>query len=394
MGKLSLFLVLGFSILYIILGNNSNKLSTNAVENMSDYHANTMAHSVAVSGTNLAANQLFLNGAWAAGYNNVEFENGSFSVGIQVLDAWKNIRKLTTTGTYGGVSKTIEVIYKPSNFSKFAYYSVSESGIHWHAGDTVWGPWHSQDYLTVNRTPVFYGKATTKKGIKYETGFDDPKFYGGFEQGVDVPMPSTSVSTVENLAIDDGWHLTGQDTVYLTFEGDSVKYRNAYNAPPTAYLLSSLANNGILFAQNAVLRIQGTIKGMYTVGSNKRIYIDNDIVYNTDPRIDPTSTDLFGIVTEKDVLVTDTPVNHDGVNIHASIFCKTEGFGAENPGSRPNSGQLHLLGGIQQYYRKLVSNPWPSHGFLKAYRYDTRLMVASPPGYPGTGLMEIITWFE
>ena len=118
MGKYTLFLVFGFSILYMILGNNSNRLSTQSVENMSDYHAKTMAHSIATSGTNLAANQLFLNGAWAAGYSSVEFENGSFGVNIQILDAWKNIRKLTTTGTYGGISKTIEVIYKPSNFSK------------------------------------------------------------------------------------------------------------------------------------------------------------------------------------------------------------------------------------------------------------------------------------
>ncbi len=394
MGKLSLFLVLGFSILYIILGTNSNKLSTQAVENMSDYYANTIAHSIASSGTNLACNQLFLNGLWDDGYTNVNFENGSFTAGIQVLDPWINIRKLTTTGTYGGVTKSIEVVYKPSSFSKFAYYSVSESGIHWHDGDTVWGPWHSQDFLTVNRSPVFYGKVTTKKGIKNETAFDDPKFYGGFEQGVDVPMPTTSISDLENLAVDDGAHFTGQDTVFLTFEGDSVKYRSSYNDPPTAYLLSSLAPNGILFAQNAVLRIQGTIKGKYTVGSNKRILIDNDIVYNTDPRIDPTSTDLFGIVSEKDILVADLPANHDGINLHASIFSKNEGFGAENPATRPNSGQLKLLGGIQQYYRKLVSNPWPAHGFLKAYRYDDRLMVASPPGYPGTGLMEIITWFE
>jgi len=394
MGKYTLFLVFGFSILYMILGNNSNRLSTQSVENMSEYHAKSMAHNIATTGTNLAANQLFLNGAWAAGYNSVTFENGSFSADIQILDAWKNIRKLTTVGTYGDVSKTIEVIYKPSNFSKFAYYSVSESGIHWHDGDTVWGPWHSQDYLTVNRSPVFYGKVTTKKGIKYETGSDDPKFYGPFEAGVDVPMPSTSVSEVEALALANGAHFSGQDTVYLTFKGDSVLYRSSYSAPDSAMLLSSIAPNGVIFASNSILRLQGTIKGMYTVGSNKRIYIDNDIVYNTDPRIDPTSQDLFGIVTEKDVLVSDVPANHDGINLHASIFCKTEGFGAENPATRPNSGQLKLLGGIQQYYRKLVSDPYPYHGFLKAYSYDERLMIASPPGYPGTGLMEIITWFE
>jgi hypothetical protein len=99
-------------------------------------------------------------------------------------------------------------------------------------------------------------------------------------------------------------------------------------------------------------------------------------------------------VSEKDVLVSDLPANYDGINLHASIFCQTEGFGAENPGTRPNSGQLKLLGGIQQYYRKLVSNPWPSHGFLKAYTYDERLMIASPPGYPGTGQLEIVSWYE
>lgn len=394
MGRLSLFLVLGFSVLYMILGGNSNRISTQTVENMADYNARTVAHNIAVSGTNLACNQIFLNGAWNAGYASVDFENGEFSASVQVLDPWINLRKLTTTGTYGGVTKSIQVIFQPSSFAKYAYYSVSESGIHWHDGDTVWGPWHTQDYITVNRKPVFYGKVTTKKGIKYETAFDDPKFYGGFEQGIDVPMPTTSISDLENLAIDNGAHFTGKDTVYLTFEGDSVKFRDGYNKPPTAYLLSSLAPNGILFAQNAILRIQGTIKGKYTVGTNKRIYIDNDIVYNTDPRIDPTSKDLFGIVTEKDVLVADLPVNHDGINLHASIFCMTEGFGAENPGTRPNSGQLKLLGGIQQYYRKLVSNPWPSHGFLKAYSYDNRLMTASPPGYPGTGQLEIVSWFE
>ena len=47
------------------------------------------------------------------------------------------------------------------------------------------------------------------------------------------------------------------------------------------------------------------------------------------------------------------PANHDGINLHASIFCKNEGFGAENPGTRPNSGQLKLLGGIQQYFLPL-----------------------------------------
>ncbi|MFI5236745.1 MAG: hypothetical protein ACHQLA_02270 [Ignavibacteriales bacterium] len=394
MGKLALFLVLGFSILYIILGGSSSKLSTQTVENMADYNANTVAHNIAVSATNLACNQIFLNSSWNDGFSHVDFENGYFDANVQVLDPWRNIRKLTTTAQYGDVTNSIEVIFQPSSFSKYAYYSVSESGIHWHDGDTVWGPWHSQDNITVNHSPVFYGKVTTKKDIIYETVFDDPKFYGGFEKGINVSMPTTSITDLEALALDEGAYFSGKDTVFLTFQGDSVLYRSSYNSPDSSLLLSSIAPNGILFAKNAVLRLQGTIKGRYTVGANKTIYIDNDIVYNTDPGIDATSQDLFGIVAEKDVLVADLPANYDGINLHASIFCMNEGFGAQNPGTRPNSGQLKLLGGIQQNYRKLVSDPWPAHGFLKAYKYDVRLMIASPPGYPGTGQLEILSWFE
>jgi hypothetical protein len=74
-----------------------------------------------------------------------------------------NIRKLTTVGHYHGSTKQIDVIFRPGSFSKFAYYSKKESGIHWHDGDSVWDSWHSQDNIRVTDSPVFYGKATTKK---------------------------------------------------------------------------------------------------------------------------------------------------------------------------------------------------------------------------------------
>jgi hypothetical protein len=376
------------------MGYNANDVSTRAVENMADYHAKTVAYNIAVSGANMAANNIFLDGTWKTGYSNISFEDGQLSATVEVLDAFKNVRKLTSTGSYRGVNKSVEVIFQPSKFSKFAYYSVSESGIHWHDGDTVWGPWHSQDYITISKNPVFFGKVTTQKGIKWNIGPYDPKFYGGFESGVNVAMPPTSITDLSTLAADDGKKFTGKDTLYLTFAGDSIKFKSRINHPDSTFLLSTFAPNGIIYAHNAIVRLKGTIKGQYTVGSNKTIFIDNDIVYNTNPLIDPTSTDLFGIVTEKDVLVTENTANNNGINLHASIFCRTEGFGAQNPGTRPNSGQLKLLGGIQQYYRKLVSNPWPTHGFAKAYRYDERLMFASPPGYPGTGQLEIVSWFE
>ena len=253
-----------------------------------------------------------------------------------------------------------------------------------------------QDNIRVNNSPVFYGKATTKGTILYDhgPGIDDPKFYGGFQTGINVPMPASPIDEVAALAIDNGSYMTGADTVYLTFESDSVKYRTSYSSPDTAYHLSTIAPNGVLYTHNSILRVKGTIKGQYTIASNKTIFIDDDVVYQTDPRIDPLSTDMFGIVSDQDVFVADKPANHNDIDLQASIFCKVGGFGAENPGGRPNSGSLRLYGGIQQHQRKLVSNPWPTHGFLKNYSYDERLMYMSPPGYPGTGGMEIVSWFE
>ena len=404
MGKLSLFLVLGFSILYIILGSNSNNLSTQAVENMSDYYANTIAHSIASSGTNLACNQVFLNGAWATGYNSVNFENGSFSVGIQVLDSWKNIRKLTTTGTYGGVTKTIEVIYKPSSFSKFAYLSISDpTSLYWTSKDTIWGPFHSEGNIKAYQHPVFVGKTTTNGTVVYNTNEanDAPHFLGGFESGVSITFPPSGLDNIKTLANDDGHLFTGQDTVYVTFAGDSIKYRFNYSDLPTAVLASSLAPNGVIFAENTILRLQGEVKGRYTVACDGtapkgNIFLDDNLTYNSDPRINPNSQDMLGIVSKNNVKITKNAANESSINIHASIYCEKGGFGAGWSSFTEPNGNINLLGGIQNYSRVQIgvisgSDIW---GFTRRYSYDDRLMIASPPGYPGTGLMEIITWFE
>ncbi len=69
------------------------------------------------------------------------FSGGQLNVTVQVLDAYKNIRKIVFNGSYHGITSTVEVTLSPSKFSKFAYYSVSEGGtIWWKASDTVWGP--------------------------------------------------------------------------------------------------------------------------------------------------------------------------------------------------------------------------------------------------------------
>ena len=427
-GKAILFLVIGFSTLFLIMEKNIGTASGRAVDNMTNYYENMNAHNIAVSGANVGANQIFLDHNWTAGFSNVPFADGKYTVTVDILNTFKNIRRLTSVGYYDGYSDTVRVTFQPSSFSKFAYYSTSEGGnIYWVTGDTVWGPMHTQDKLLITGDPVFNGKVTSKKGI-VEKGFSNPQFNAGYQSGVDMPIPGNGTANLKNMADNGGADFSGHDTVYLAFAGDSIKYKYSYGSNYTSALGSALAPNGAIFASGAVLRLQGTVKGQYSVGASQEtktvtttttnkngktktktttqtiggdIYLDGDVVYNTDPVSNPSSTDLLGIVAQNNVLITDNLANTSGIKIQAAIYAETGGFGAENYAKRPVSGTIDIRGGITQNTRLPVGTFKNSgklnyivSGFQKDYRYDDRLMLASPPGFPNTGLFEIVSWYE
>ncbi|MGD8305242.1 MAG: hypothetical protein PVF17_01185 [Ignavibacteria bacterium] len=417
-GKATLLVIAGFSLVFLVISHNFGSVSNRSVDNYVDYYNETISHSIAVSGANMAANNIYLDPTWDNGYRRIDYQNGELDVFINIIDPFQNIREIVSVGEFNGITSTVRVTLAPSKFSKFAYYSVSEGGnIWWTKSDTVWGPFHTQDYMRVYRHPVFYGKATTKKSLIYYTSKskDKPYFYGGFEQGVDLPLPGDAVSDIEPVAVDNGLLFTGQDTVYMTFDYDSLKYKYSYRDDYTTVYLPDAAPNGVIFAKGSTVRLQGVLTGQYSVvsssvttytGRRRRrrevttggtIYLDNDIVFHKDPRTDPTSTDLLGIIAEDEVLITDNSANRNDINIHASIFCENGGFGAEDYNRRPESGNINLLGGIIQNIRRAVgtfNSRGTSTGFNKRYMYDDRLMVASPPAFPGTGSFEIVSWQE
>ncbi len=403
-GKAVLFLVMGFSLIFLVLGQNFGSITNRAVNNYSNYYEKSIAYDIAVSGANIAANQLYLDPTWSDSLNDVPYQGGKMCVGVQTIDAFKNIREITSVGYYENSSSIVQVTLQPSKFSKFAYYSVNENGVWWTNGDTVTGPFHTQDYIRSEGHPVFNGKVTTLKGIKYyyNKWWDSPVFNGGYEQGVSLPLPTTSTSGVETAAASGGYVFSSHDTVYLTFDADSIKYRFSYNGPDSTRLASTFAPNGVIFADNAVLRLQGVVKGKYTVGASGsygmgNIYLDNNIIYNTNPQTDPSSTDLLGIVAQNNIYVTNNPANDNNIIIDAALFAQTGGFSAEDYNSRPVSGTIYLLGGITQNIRGPVGefNSYGiTSGFLKNYTYDNRLMYSYPPSFPNTGSYEIVSWYE
>lgn len=410
-GKATFLTIIGFTLLFMIAIKNFGNISTNAVGNMVEYYSEMIAHNISVSGANVAANLIFVDPTWDDGFIDNDFFQGSVNVSVQVVDAYKNIRKITSVGTYHGVTSTVIVTLSPSKFSKFAYYSVSEgSDIWWNGTDTVWGPFHTQDNLRAANHPVFYGKASSLKSLIYynnNKNANKPYFLGGYETGVSLPMPTGSVDNLV-LAAEDvgGLNFTGKDTVYMYFVNDSLKYKYSYKTSYTTVYLPDAASNGMIFAQNAVVRLKGTVKGQYTVGCNSTttstgkgtIWLDDNIVYNKDPRQYPNSTDMLGICAENNVWITKNTANNSSINIHASIFAEKGGFGAQDYDTRPPSGSINLLGGIIHKTRAAVgqfgSGGTIINGFSKRYKYDDRFMLASPPYFPGTGGFEIVSWLE
>lgn len=409
-GKASLIVMIGFSMLFLAIANNFHGVSGRMSDNYIEYFSQTTSHNIAISGANLAANEIFLDPTWTDGYNNLDYQNGKLFVNVLILDNYKNIRQIVSRGIFNGDTSVVRITLAPSKFSKFAYYSISEGGnIWWVNQDTVWGPFHTQDRLRAYKKPSFYGKASSKQAIQYYTSqaIDAPYFHGGYEQGVDLPMPADGVTSLKAPAQAGGLYfngnLAGKSTVYMEFDSDYLYYRYNTTSPFDTLHLPSVAPNGLIYVDNGTIRMKGTISGAYTVvcsgtsGTSGSVYLDDDIVYKKDPRVDPTSTDMLGIVAQKQVLITENAPNQNNINIQASIYVEGIGFGAENYSSRPVSGNINLLGGIIQNTRQAVgtfNSGVIKSGFAKQYRYDDRFLVASPPFFPGTGGFEIVSWYE
>jgi hypothetical protein len=415
-GKVSIILVMMFSALFALFGRNILKSSVTITENFSDYYSTTRAQSIAISGANMAINKLFLNKNWMTGIPNLAFADGEIDVDIDTV-GWDS-RRITSFGEYNGVTKKVEILLEPENFSMFGnFYNVF--GNVWAAtGDTFQGRFHANDWINCYGDPVFLGPATTSKGVKLYDKYSHPEFHGGTKVTPTIPL-EFDTSIIRTAAYDNGKIFrdttnSGKATyVDLNFQANGdvaykIKIGSGSWTTVKTVPLTTLAPNGVIYVEKGNIIVQGTLNGRATIVASQKgtdvnlgqIQIANSIQYEKNPLTNPASDDMLGMVAENKIRVLFDNSRGD-INIHGSIFSQKDGLVIDNYSSYTSAHNMNLVGGVigqkvqpTATYQLINGHYVPVHGYSYVHKYDTRFLKVRPPFFPSTKFYRVVSWYE
>jgi len=305
---------------------------------------------------------------------------------------------LTSTGTYRNITKTLQLTVREMTYSRYIYLTDREtrSGTPiWFIGaDIIRGPLHTNDRLNIVDDPTFEGPVSSVNStINYYHGpppLDNPDFRESLTLGaprIQVPDQSYIINDIIAHAQDQangGLYLNGDSTVTLLSNGtmnvtNTQKSWTNHNMP--------IPSNGALFVNGGNLYLSGILSGQLTVanqGSGKNIYIVNNILYANDPRINPSSIDMLGLVSGNNVIVASS-APYD-LEVDGYILALNKSFYVEDYSTAMN-GTLTLYGGVTQDERGAVGT-FNSHtgqkvtGYTKDYSYDERFQGSAPALFP------------
>ena len=127
-----------------------------------------------------------------------------------------------------------------------------------------------------------------------------------------MPNANTMLDAISTAAQQSGrTYITTNATVTINFLSDgtmNVTNTTTNTSHPTYGWTNHnmpIPSNGALFVTGGNARVMGTLKGKVTLGTDTNIYIGGNLLYNTDPRVHPESTDLMAMVSKNNVYIED-----------------------------------------------------------------------------------------
>ena len=318
-----------------------------------------------------------------------------------------------TTSTSDVIQDTVEVYFDDISrhpFTLLSWMTGDEGNVQWISGDTVFGKLHTNGVFRVNGAPVFTDRVTTTNGFLPApgTGTNRGIYMKGWQMADSIQFP-TDLLTMYNKAIDttgNGHYFDLPDLWVSLYGGNPGVAGDGWalvNSSPSGLWVDSIPiqGTGNLIMGSGNVHVRGTLDGALTVGSFGSIYIEDNVLYERDPRRVQGSTDVMGLVAEDSVIITDNTANSDGITVNASVIARDGSFMAQDFNTGPVRGRVSLLGSIVQAVRGPMGtnlNGVPYSGYMKSHTYDQRLSDPDfrPPAYPGwrPRTLPIIGWWE
>jgi hypothetical protein len=262
-GKASLIVILGFSLIFGIASRYWNKSTNSAIENFVNYYDSTSAHILAISATNILADSLFWNQGGGSMTNlnigPLSFQGGTFwmTTTPDTIDGEYDVLA-TAVAQYTGfgghvISDTVQILMQPGRFNQWAYFTDKDSAIYWTTGETLVGRYHTNGTLYLDGAPTFTDNVSTGVGLTTKQRAPTlvnpsslPDANGnrlttpGYQNGVLIPLPSSlaNYESIPNVTVlHDSLH-TGSSyayDVYMTFSGTNLSYYTVTSSVSTTW---------------------------------------------------------------------------------------------------------------------------------------------------------------
>jgi len=328
----SLFMVLLFVVFvdtYCVLVNSSVKFARTTGDSLRAYYVAdaglAYAFNLLEGGTNPPFNVPSTNYAVGPGLT------GHYVVTVTSAGAppWPIITILSV-GTFGTATQTLRLVIQPQAISVWGYLSDSIPSYLWYiTGMIVEGPAHTNGSFNIYGTPVFTGPVSQSgPAINYWNNQgppqNNPVFESGFTAGTPIINFANATNPVfTNIRANAGLFLTGNSTVQLESNG-KIKVSNAARWGDNNQHEINIPANGTIFVSGGTATVWGTLNGQLSIGCDSDIWISDNILYNQDPRTNPASTDVLGLVARNNINVTATgPQN---LEIDACLVALTGSF--------------------------------------------------------------------
>jgi hypothetical protein len=310
------------------------------------------------------------------------------------MDFERIAAEVTTTDQ--GSSMRTELWLSRLAFSKFAHVIDRwDPDVQMH-DDEIVGRFHSNSAFFVTKSagtmPTFKGQVTTAARSPRFSGASRRHlaniFQGGIEtsaQRIDFPQRSQPFELAPPER--DAQIQRFEDEAHITLAGDGsytwqsrqsdVALRETYSPARPLYLLAN---------PKKTLYVSGVVSGRVLVYSPRRIVIEGSLTYANDPRLDPDSGDLLGIVSDGDVEIARPYVTGRGdLRIDAAIFARRRFVVTDFAHFR--QATLRIYGSLSA---GSISASEPRYATKMVF--DPRLDRIRPPGFPSTNRFELERW--